>query len=406
MTTWRTGFVRSLVAIAAAGGLWLGMLAPAREARAERQRNAAAMLDESARRTADIAFYARRAAEDPQGAEDRAMLAGLHLQRAREGGGRADYSRAERIARASLDLRRGRNGKSMLILASALLAQHEFPEALKAASGLVATAPDVPGYRALLAELLLEMGRYDEAAAQFDSLRTERSSLPVAPRYARYLELRGDDEAARAVLRRALEAAKDDRNLPREQLAWFHLRVADQALRNGRLEEAGKAIANGLHVAPSDVRLVLLRARLHAEHGEWRAVVRDVESVGAAADIASLALAGDAWEKSGDHAAATRWWNAAERSALENPEPFNRQWTLFRLEHGIAVEETRALLEREIAVRTDVYGWGQLALARLLTSEVGGAREAMAQAKRLGTRDSWLDALSARIARAAGDSVP
>ena len=393
------------IAIAGAAILaaaWFGHGRSTRFARAATLANAELARVELEGRSADIAFYSRRAAEDPRSAEDRAMLAALYLQRARETGSRSDYREAEGVATASLALRTARNGKARLLLASAMLAQHKFPEALTAARELVGESPDVPGYRALLAELYIEMGMYDSAAVQFDSLRPALRSLAVAPRHARYLEFRGEGEQARAVLRRTLALARRETGLPREQLAWFALRLGDAELRAGHLRAARSAIADGLTDAPGDRRLLALRARAQALAGRWRDALADIEAVGAQADIQTLALAGDAWEALGDRARARAAWQRSEQSARDNPEPFNRQWTLFRLEHGLALPETRAILEREIGVRRDVYGWAQLAWARLLTGDPHAANHAMQQALSVGTADAWLWFLAGEVASAEG----
>ncbi|HJU72438.1 MAG TPA: tetratricopeptide repeat protein [Gemmatimonadaceae bacterium] len=388
----------ALVAAAA----WHTVIRPARLAAAEAERNAAAARQELAIRSQDIAFYERRAAEDPQSAEDRAMVAGLYLQRARETGEVDDYRAAERFARAALDLRRVRNGKALLAYASALLAQHKFPEALTAARELIASEPSEPRYRALYAELLIEMGQYDAAGAQFDSLRNDLRTLAVAPRYARYLEFIGRTEHARSVLRRAVRDMADA-DLPREQIAWFHLRAADLELRSGRLRVAERALDLGLSAAPRDGRLWAARARLHALRREWRDVLAAVSRAGDRTDIATIALMGDAYAALGDSIKAREAWSEARDMGTENPEPFNRQWTLFKLEHGIDLANTRALLEQEITIRQDVYGWDQLALARYMTNDIAGAAVAMREAMSVGTRDANLLYHAALIARAEGD---
>jgi tetratricopeptide (TPR) repeat protein len=89
--------------------------------------------------------------------------------------------------------------------------------------------------------------------------------------------------------------------------------------------------------------------------------------------------------------------------ARENPEPFNRQWTLFALEHGVRLLEIRELLEREIMIRQDVYGWDQLAMARYLTGDVSAAEQAIREAMRIGTQDANLYFHAALIAKARGD---
>ncbi|MEW5914920.1 MAG: tetratricopeptide repeat protein [Gemmatimonadota bacterium] len=382
---------------------WWAAQRPRARAAAEMARNAAAARIELDIRSKDIEFYKKRATEDPESAEDRAMVAGLYLQRARETGDINDYRSAERYADSSLTLRRERNGKAQLTFASALLAQHKFPEAVAAARILVQEQPNEPRYRALYAELLLEMGAYDDARAQFDSLRNDMRDLAVAPRYARYLEFVGRTDVARWTLRRALNDMRK-RDLPREQIAWFHLRVADIELRSGRLRVAARALEDGLRAAPDDGRLWAAKARLHALRGEWREVLRSVERAGDRADIATTALAGDAYAALGDSLKAQGIRREAQEMALANPEPFNRQWTLFALEHGVSPHETRRVLESEIHVRRDVYGWDQLAVARYLTGDTVGAQAAMREAMKIGTQDANLYFHAALIAKAQGDT--
>lgn len=391
------------MATALAVAIWAGVVRPASQAQAAQSANRARVQQEAEIRSADIDFWLRRAGEDAQSAEDRAMAAGLLAQRAREGGGVEDYRAAERLAADALRLRSAGNGKARLVLASSLLAQHRFGEALDEAKQLVTDAPEEPGYRALLAELFVEMGRYDEARAQFDSLAAHRTSLSVAPRYARYLEFRGEGERARRLLSDARKEAASRSGLPREQVAWFALRVADAYLRAGRLDVAERALEEGLAEVPDDGRLWALQARLHAVRGEWRQSLRAVERVGDAMDLATRSLGGDVYAALGDSAEARRWWKATEQQALDNPEPYNRQWTMFRLEQGIALEETRALLEREITGRTDVFGWAQLGWARLQTGDVQGARAAMQQATGMGMKDGWLFYVAGLVAAASGD---
>lgn len=379
-----------------AGGWWVAWTAGA-------PRSGDADLERSVRRR-DIAFYARRAERDPKGAADLAQLAGLFLQLGRENGDVAHIRRAEQTARRSLARRESRNAKAQVVLASSLLAQHRFPEALEAARRLVAIDPDVPSHRALLGEIQLELGAYDAARATFGAIAGAWRNLAVAPRLARWAEIEGRTPEARYVLRAALDEARRRRDLPREQVAWFYLRVGDLELRNGRLREAERALEAGLEAAPGDGRLLAAFARLEAARGRWRRVVALGErAVSALPDIGTLALLGDAHAALGDTARAETWFAAAERAAAQSPEPFNRAWTLFRLEHGRRLDETVAILRREIAVRQDVYGFDQLAWGLYLAGDYREARAAMTQALRMGTRDAVLLFHAGMIERALGD---
>jgi tetratricopeptide (TPR) repeat protein len=227
-------------------------------------RAASAPLDERGVRKRDIAFYAARAARDPHGAADLAQLAGLRLQHARETGDPSDFRRAERAARRSIARRAGRNGKAYLTLASSLLAQHRFVEARVQAETLVARWPEPEGYRALLGEIQLELGDYTAAGATFAGLAAARKHLAVAPRLARWAELSGRVEEARQILEDARAEAIRRRDQPREQVAWFQLRMGDFELRHGRLSEARQALQTGLAVVPGDPRLLAALARLAA----------------------------------------------------------------------------------------------------------------------------------------------
>ena len=201
-------------------------------------------------RDLDIAFYQKRVARDPRSARDFTQLAGLYLQRARETADNADLVRAEEIARHSLALRTGRNEQAYGVLASSLLAQHRFAEALETGRTLLAMDTTSIAARGLVAETALELGDYPEAARLFGMLATYRADLGVAPRLARWEELRGRPAEARRLMREARDEAAHRHGMPPEQIAWFDLRLADLAIRAGHLDEAERELAAGLRILP------------------------------------------------------------------------------------------------------------------------------------------------------------
>jgi tetratricopeptide (TPR) repeat protein len=352
-------------------------------------------------RDADIAFYERRVRADAIGAADRARLAALYLQRARETGDFEDYRRAERLARRSLALRLAHNDKTYALLAATLLAQHRFTEARDVARTLNARDPGVPSQRALLAEVELELGRYAAAGALFDSLWPARHELSVAPRLARWAEIRGDTALARRLLDGALAAARQRRDLPAEQLAWFHLRVGDFALRYGRLDAAEYALRRGLDVFPGDYRLLAALARVAASRGRWRdAVAYGDQAIAGVADPATFGIVSDAYAAQGDTARAAEYARAMEIAVLGQPGQWHRAWSLFLLEHHRRLPEVLAKVREELRTRRDVYGYDLLAWALHQAGRDAAAREPMARALALGTLDPQLLRHAAAIARA------
>jgi len=106
-----------------------------------------------AERDVQIRVWNQALAADPTSALVLGQLAALHLQRGREGGTFDEYVAAETLARRSLEKRTDRNSGTAATLVSALLAQHRFVEARTVAAELVAREPDVPEYRAALADV-------------------------------------------------------------------------------------------------------------------------------------------------------------------------------------------------------------------------------------------------------------
>lgn len=353
-----------------------------------------------AHRDADITFFERRVAADPIGAADRARLAALYLQRGRETGDFGDYRRAERLARRSLALRVAHNANTYGTLTAALLAQHRFVEARAAARALTAQEPGVPRHQAGLAEIDLELGRYGEARALFDSMWPARHDLAVATRLARWAELTGRTDLARRLLEQALTDARGRADLPAEQLAWFHLRVGDLALRHGRLEDAGWALRAGLAVRPGDYRLLAALARLEAARGRWRrAVAYGEDAIAAVPDPATFGLISDAYQALGDSGAAAQYAHAMEVAVAGQPGQWHRAWSLFLLDHDRRVPEVLAKAREELATRHDIYGYDLVAWALHKEHRDREARAAMVRALALGTDDPQLRAHAAAIGR-------
>ena len=358
---------------------------------------------EAVRRDADLRFYQARVAQDPWGANDRARVAALFMQRARETGDYQDYLNAEEAARASLAARGGHNAPALVTLAGALMAQHRFVEASAVAEALVQGDGTRPSYRSLLGELQMELGDYAGAGVTFGSLESARANLGVAPRYARWLELTGRTNDARTVLHAAAHDADARGDLPREQVAWFHLRVGDLELRNGRLDAARRAFRAGLAANPEDYRLLGEMARLAAARGEWQAALElGGRALAQVLDPATLAVMSDAALASGDSAQAEEYARVMEVSVRRQAGALHRGWALFLLDRGRRMDEVAAQAARDLETRRDVYGYDLLAWALHGQGKDAEAARAMSAALRLGTRDATLLYHAGMIERALG----
>jgi tetratricopeptide (TPR) repeat protein len=339
----------------------------------------------------DIEFFQARVARDSLSARDFAELSRLLLQRARLGGGDGDFRRAAGYARHSLRLRKGRNAAAFQVLAASLMGQHRFQEARAVAEGLLALDSSSVSARALLGEIQLELGAYDEARRTFGMLYTFRNDLLVAARYARWEELRGRPGEARRLLRDARDRASRLHGMPASHIAWFHWRLGDLALRYGRLREADRELRVGLDAMADDHRLLEARARLAAARGRWSEAIEYGErALARTLDPAILGFLCQVYAASGDSLKAEEYTRALSISGLGQQDTFHRLWGLLLLDRAKEVPAVLARAEREIAVRQDIYGWDLLAWALYRSGRAAEAHEKMQRALALGTRDPTL----------------
>ena len=343
------------------------------------------------RHNLEIAAWSRALAVDPGSAISLEMLAALHLQRARETGNDADYLRAEQYARRSLALRINRNSRTYLTLASTLMAEHRFVEAESVASHAVAYEPGVPEYLALLAETQLELGSYEKARQAFDSLQTFGSTLSIAPRLARWAELNGRTAAAFQILGDAVAAADTRLDIPTEQIAWFHFRLGDLEMRNGRFRRARQEFEEGLEAEPGDYRILGGLARLSLlEDDPDQALAYGERAIAIKLDPATLGIMGDAFLAKGDTAAAEENLRTMEIAVRGQPGAYHRAWSLFLLDHNRRIDEVYCKALAELATRKDIYGYDIVGWSLYKFGSYTEAANNLRAALQLGTRDPML----------------
>jgi len=355
----------------------------------------------------DIAFYERRIAEDSQSAIDRGLLAGLYVQRARATGDVGDYARAEALARRSLALRSERNGQTLALLASTLVARHAFTEALAVARRADSLEPGIAAHLALMGEIELEIGAYAAADSHFSAIRYDGAQFTVGARLARWRELSGHTERARRLLVGAAAHADRRDDLPREQIAWFHYRLGELELRAGRLDAADSALHRGLAIFPADYRILGALARLAVARERWsEGIAYGDRAIAIQLDPTTLGTISDAYAALGDSARAAEYARAMTVNALHQPGPIHRAWGMFVLDHGTAADARRVLAKAraERRERRDVYGDDLFAWSLHRLGRQAEARTLMAGALARGTEDAQLHYHAGMIARTVGDT--
>lgn len=366
-----------------------------------------APYNESGIRDKDIELYARRTVEDPSSAIDRLTLAGLLFTRSRITGSTTDLDRSEGLARQSIAERTQRNYQAFELLASVLMAKHEFSEARAIALRVDSLDSGMPSHLALLGEIELELGEYKSAAVHFEAVNYDGRNFTTGARVARWYEVTGHIGKAREFLKRAIVAVDRRDDLPREQVAWFHYRLGELELRAGNADAADAAFQSGLLRHPDDVRVLGGLARAALKRGAWQQAIDFGERATAIQlDPSTLGTVSLAYAQLGDTAQSASYARAMAVSALKQPGVIHRAWGLFLLDHGTAQDRADVLdrARRELRDRKDVYGHDLMAWALFRNGRVGEAQKEMAVALSQNTEDVML-AEHARLIRGAVNHV-
>ena len=358
----------------------------------------------------NVAFYQKCVQRNPQnGAIEWGQLSNAYLQRCRETGDIADAQRAERAARRSLAIRSNNNAPARDALARSLFVQHQFVQAETLARVTSAKYQDDPVALMGYADAALERGDYGTAqrALLHPIVAGENKTDPsVQAVQARLLDVNGQPALALQALERARDAADGNLDMPRENVAWFHMRVGDEQARLGRADDAEMSYREALTLYPHDYKTMTGLARLAAGRQDWAGTISWGQKAAQVVPTPEvLALLGDAYAASGNPKEAERQYRLIEAiGTISRAQSmvYDRYRARFDADHDRHLPEALALAKREMGVRQDVYAYDTLAWASYKNGLLPQAQAAMKQALSHGTQDALLYYHAGTIAAAAG----
>jgi tetratricopeptide (TPR) repeat protein len=351
-----------------------------------------------------VAFWAKQAERDPQGAIELRELAGAYLARFRETGDIADAVKAEEASRRSLEILPRNNSAALVPLTRSLLAQHRFPEALKVAE--FAAQYDLRAGR-LIADVRMELGDYDAAERALAAAPPVADDLNYYALRARLEEIRGKPDVALRLLRNAQRLADDRPDMPAEAVAWYHTMVGHAYIESGRLDEGERACQSALRIFPRDYRAMTGMAEAAAWRGDWHGVIDWAKKAVrfAPQNPVALKLIGNACTALGQDQEAARQYQLLKELTHSFPRIYDRHWALFCADHGRDLDEALALARKDLELRRDVHGYDALAWVCFQKGMLPEAERAMRKALAHGTREATLFYHAGMIARAGGDPV-
>ena len=315
------------------------------------------------------------------------LLGLAYQQRARETGDPSYYvkshgvlQRALRFAPHDLEATSG--------LASLALSRHTFSLALELGRETLRISPTTAVGYGETGDALLELGRYREAFAAFDTMARLKPGVSSYSRVAYGRELIGHLDAARDALLLARDAASDEK----EPAAWTEMQLGKLELSRGRLAAATAYLHEALRTFPGYVYALDALAQVDIARGELvRATALERRAVNTIPLPQFVGLYGDLLRATG-HARAARIEYRTEdgirRLFAANGVQTDLETALFDVDHGIRLRATLALARKAQRERPSIDGDDVLAWA---LERNGNCREALHYSRlalRLGTHDS------------------
>ena len=289
-------------------------------------------------------------------------LGSAYVRRAFETADPAFYPRADAaLVRAEKSL--GRSAEVVAAQASLALARHRFRDAQALASSLVAMRPSGLDGRIALFDANIELGQYNDAADEIQTLVEQRPNVATLSRLSYSRQLSGDLRSAEVTMREAASAAPP---------ASFDRAVAlgylgDVLLEGGRLDAASRAYDDALRIDPTVATAVMGAARVSMARGDANGATAELDRLIDRLPLpGALGLRADIARARGDRAgavAADQLVDASVSLFRANGAVVDAELAVFLADRGPASAADavrtakRAFAERQTIFTNDAMAW-------------------------------------------------
>ncbi|MGZ8632080.1 MAG: tetratricopeptide repeat protein [Actinomycetota bacterium] len=343
--------------------------------------------------------------DDAPSAAGFAFLGQLELQRARLTGDVASYARARHALEEAVALA-PEDPEPRALLAGVRFTTHDFTGALSLATEIYASDRSLSAL-AVRGDAALELGRYDEAAADFRVLAGAQPDASTSlVRLSRLAFLRGDAAEAARLAASAEDAAANEGSFGASR-SWYSAYRGRLALDAGRYDEAARHYRRAIEAAADYHVAISGLASTRAAQGRTQDAIRLYErAVALVPEPGSLSALGDLYTLAGDERAASDRYATVEVIATlqaVNRQLYDRQLALFWADHDGDLDEALAIVERGIETRRDVYGYDALAWVLYRMGRFEDARSASDRAVEMNTPDARLWFHAGMISAALGE---
>jgi tetratricopeptide (TPR) repeat protein len=338
---------------------------------------------------------------DPGDWRSHAQLGMAYVQQARVTADPSYYPKAEEVLRRSLALHGEGNFEALLGMASLAAGRHEFPSALHWAERARDIDPHSADAHAVLGDVLVELGRYEQAFDTFQTMVDLRPDLSTYARASYAWELQG----VRANALRAMELALRAAGTPAEA-AWAGTQLGDLEFNAGRLDRAAEGYRRAIAADDSYIPAHAGLARVAAARGWIDRAIRDLEWVVERYPAPEYVIGlGDLYATGGSAELAGAQYALVEvqQTLLEaNGVNVDLEIALFRADHRIDLDEALDLARKEWRRRQSIHVADALAWTLYASGRYREAMDYADRALRLGTENPMFFFHRGMIERALG----
>ncbi len=372
--------------------LYLSACSEQKEEKTQSELNSLTEQVQLSKTDTEIRYYQSRIKRDPTRYSNYIKLGVVYIQKARETGDTAYYSKAREVFKKAIELNPD-NYTAVVYLGQVSSAEHEFQDALSYAKKAIDLNPKDSSAYGILGDAYIELGQYENAKKAYETMLSLGPGLDSYSRISYIKELKGDVKGAIQAMKKAIKDGIK-RNLPKENVAWAQYILGELYFNNGDLNKAQEQYKASLETYDSYYYAFSGLAKLGAGEKNYKEAIELYnKAIGVIPLPVFVSSLGDVYKKTGDMEEAKKQFDLVEYIGIFNKINkviYNRELALFYADHDIKLGEALELARKELEVRKDIHTYDTLAWALYKNNQPEEAIEASKKSLILGTKDANL----------------
>jgi tetratricopeptide (TPR) repeat protein len=372
--------------------LYVSACSNSKEAKTQSETNNLSERVQLSKTDNEIRYYQSRIKRDPNKHSTYIKLGDAYIQKARETGDTAYYSKAGEVFQKALELNPN-NYTTVVYLGQVSSAKHEFQDALNHAKKAIELRPQDSHAYGIQGDAYIELGQYEDAKKAYETMFNLEPGLDSYSRISYIKELNGDVGRAIKAMKKGIEEGIR-RNLPRENVAWAQYILGEIYFNAGDLKNAQEQYKTSIGTYGNYYYALSGLARVRAAEKNYKEAIELYnKAIGIVPLPVFVSFLGDVYKKTGNIEQAKKQYDLVEYIGLLskiNKVVYNRELALFYADHDLRLDEALELARRELEVRRDIYTYDTLAWTLYKNDRHEEALEASKESLILGTKDANL----------------